>query len=188
MGLLYAFPIGKDEESFVIQDQNKLVLKTYGLPYIFWVYALCSISVVIFMLIGIKDPILKLISLGDETDATLGYTLLTFIALLPMVILSFFFYEKRLIKTTDLLQIEHRLFGLKIFAENFPCPKNSLFVESFLSSPNLARMKGGSESLGFQNKGYFILCLKHKEQKIQIDKHSRKADLEKLKELIESQN
>jgi hypothetical protein len=49
----------------------------------------------------------------------------------------------------------------------------------------MARMKNEPESAGFQNKGYYILWLKSKEGKrIQLDRHSRKADLEKLKTLL----
>jgi hypothetical protein len=48
-------------------------------------------------------------------------------------------------------------------------------------------MKSNEENLGFQNKGYFILWIKTKEgKKIQIDRHSRKIDIEKLKSLLEN--
>lgn len=188
MGLMYVFPVGEDETDFVSKKDGSLVLKTYGLPYIFWFYALCSIIVIFFMFLAIKEPVLKLVSLGDETDATLGYSLLAFVGLLPVAVLGFFFYEKRLIKLKNELSIVHKVFGITVFKEKFQLDTtDSLSVEPFLDSPNVARMKGGQESAGFQNKGYFVLWLKSSEGKrIQIDRHSRKVDLEKLKALLES--
>jgi hypothetical protein len=186
MGLMYVFPVSEDETDFYVKENQKIILKTYGLPYVFWFYAFCCISVVFFMYLAIEAPVLKLIKLGDDTDATLGYSLLSFIGLSPVVILAFFFYEKRLTKEKNILGIEHRVYGIKVFSETFEIENtDSLTVEPFLSSPNMARMKNEPESAGFQNKGYYILWLKSKEGKrIQLDRHSRKADLEKLKTLL----
>ena len=189
MGLMYVFPVSKEEQDFVIQADDRLTLKTYGLPYIFWLYALCSIAVVFFMFLAIKEPVLKLISLGDETDSLLGYTFLGFIGCLPVAILAFFFYEKRIIRNHQNLTLQHRLFMLPVFTETFLFSDiQELVVESFLSSPNLARMQNTQESAGFQNKGYFVLWMKLKNgKKIQVDRHSRKVDLDKLKNLILNQ-
>jgi hypothetical protein len=183
---MYPFPISLEETDFAEKKDQQLILKTYGLPYIFWIYAILSVAVIFFMFLAIKDPVLKLVELGDETDATLGYSLLAFIGATPLIIFSFFFYEKRLIAGKNLLRIEHRLFGMKYMAETILFDdQDELKVEPFLASPNVARMKGGEEAAGFQNKGYFVLWLENKAgKKVQIDRHSRKADLEKLKGLL----
>src|SRR4051794_40431116 len=97
MGLLYVFPVSEEETDFVVKQDNTLILKTYGLPYIFWIYAICAVTVVFFMFLAIKEPILKLISL-EESDAALGYALLTSVGLIPVGIFAFFFYEKRITK------------------------------------------------------------------------------------------
>jgi hypothetical protein len=188
MGLMYVFPVGEDETDFVVKEHGALTLKTYGLPYIFWIYALCSVAVIFFMFLAVKDPVLKLVKLGDETDATLGYSLLSFIGLLPVLVLGFFFYEKRLIKKGPELRIVHKVFSITVFSEKFILEGTDHFsVNSFLSSPNVARMKGTEESQGFQNKGYFVLWLNsEKGNRVQIDRHSRKVDLEKLKTLLET--
>lgn len=187
MGLLYVFPVSHEEEDFVIKNPDGVTLKTYGLPYIFWIYAFCAVAVVFFMFMAIKAPVLKLIELGDETDATLGYSLLSVIGVSPLVIFSFFFYEKRIIRKGMELHMEYRLFGLKVFSEKFLLESgDSLTIDSFLDSPNVARMNNTPEAAGFQNKGYFVLWLQPKNGKrILIDRHSRKVDLEKLKILIE---
>jgi hypothetical protein len=187
MGLLYVFPVSKDETDFVAEKDGALILKTYGLPYIFWAYALCVIAVIFFMFLAVKEPVLKLVLLGDETDASLGYALLIFIGLLPVSILGFFFYEKRITRRENELGVVHRVFGVTVFSETFTLgPADALVVEPFLASPNVARMNAKPENLGFQNKGYFVLSLAGADgEKITLDRHSRKADLDKLKALIE---
>jgi hypothetical protein len=184
---MYPFPVSTEEADFVIQDGKTLTLKTYGLPYIFWIYAFCSVAIIFFMFLAIKAPVLKLIELGDETDALLGNSLLGFIGCLPLAVFAFFFYEKRLIASPGTIGIEHRVFSFKFFSETLKLESHdSLMVAPFLSSPNVARMKNDSSEQGFQNKGYFVLWLTSENgKKIQIDRHSRKVDLEKLKELLE---
>lgn len=188
MGLMYPFPISTDETDFAIRDEKSLVLKTYGLPYIFWIYALCSVAMIFVMFIAVKAPVLKLIELGDQTDSILGYSLLSFIGILPVFIFTFFFYEKRIVATPRSLKLEHRIFGLAFYTKQFQLEgTDNLDVESFLNSPNVARMKNNSSEQGFQNKGYFVLWLRHDSgKKVLIDRHSRKADLIKLKDLLES--
>lgn len=187
MGLLYVFPVSEDETDFVVKKDDSIILKTYGLPYIFWFYAVCVVAVIFFMFLAIKQPILKLVSLGDETDATLGYSLLTFVGLLPVAVFGFFFYEKRLVKKQNEIKIVHRVFGLPVLTSKFLIEgSDSLTVEPFLDSPNVARLNANETNTGFQNKGYFILWLKSKDNfRIELDRHSRKADLEKLKALLE---
>ena len=186
MGLLYVFPVSEDETDFVVKKDDTLILKTYGLPYIFWIYALCAVLVVFFMFLAIKEPVLKLISLGEETDATLGYSLLTFVGSIPVFIFAFFFYEKRITKKKNELGLEHRVFGLKVFSEKFLMEKeDQLEISNFVDSPNVARMKNTPESVGFQNRGYFTLHLHAADgKKILVDRHNRKIDLEKLREML----
>ena len=185
MGLMYVFPVSREESDFVLEEDKVLTLKTYGLPYIFWIYALCIVSVIAFMFLAIQAPILKLIELGDSTDATLGFSLLGIIGLMPLMVFGFFFYEKRLIRQGNDLRVEHRIFGVKVLSSIYALvSSDQLSVEPFLSSPNIARIKNEEESTGFQNKGYFVLWLKVGDKKVQLDRHSRKVDLEKLKVLL----
>lgn len=187
MGLLYPFPVSEEETDFVKKNSDSITLKSYGLPYIFWLYAVCIIGVIILMFIGIRGPILKLISLGDETDATLGYALLTLIGISPIAVLSFFFYEKRIIARKNEIKLQHRVFWIPVFTESFKVESMDQFsIEVHMDSPNVARIKSKEGTQGFQNKGYFILWLTtDKKNKILIDRHSRKVDLEKLRKLLE---
>lgn len=180
------FPVSLEEKDFAEVKDKTITLKTYGLPYIFWGYAAAILIIIAFMFLAIKAPVLKLINLGDDTDALLGYTLLSFIGFLPVLLFSFFFYEKRILKREKTLIMEYRLWGMKFFSETFiPDETKPYSIEPFLSSPNVARMNGGEEMKGFQNKGYFILWLNTQDGKrISLDRHSRKADLIKLEELL----
>lgn len=186
MGLLYAFPVSLEEKDFAEVKDQTITLKSYGLPYIFWGYAFAVIAVILFMFLAVKAPVLKLIQLGDETDASLGYALLAFLGSLPLFILSFFFYEKRIIKKGSSLTLQYRIAGLKVFSETFTLADDNPFtVAPYIDSPNLARMRDTEESKGFQNKGYYVLWLNTKDnKKINVDRHSRKADLLKLEELL----
>lgn len=186
MGLMYVFPVSREEEDFVIKKDDQIVLKSYGLPYIFWFYAVCICAVIVFMFFAIKNPIEKLILLGDSTDATLGYSLLSFLGLLPVVLFAFFFFEKRILSKGRQISMEYRVYGLKVFSETFTySTAEDLTVEAFLNTPNVARIKNEDGTQGFQNKGYYILWLKTADTKrIQLDRHSRKVDLEKLRDLL----
>jgi hypothetical protein len=186
MGLLYVFPVSLEEKDFVeIKDQT-ITLKTYGLPYLFWGYATAAIMVILIMFLAVKAPVLKLISLGDETDEMLGFGLLVFIGILPIFILSLFFYEKRIVKNNKAISLEYRFFGIKVLSRIFvPAAEETFVINPYLSSPNRARIEGGDESTGFQNKGYFTLRLNTLDgRNVLIDRHSRKADLIKLAELL----
>lgn len=186
MGLLYVFPVSLEEKDFADINGQTITLKTYGLPYLFWGYATAIIMIIFFMFLAIKAPILKLVALGDDVDSILGYGLLSFIGMLPIFIFSVFFYEKRIVKTKNSIALEYRVFGLKLFSQNYiPDEKDPFIIAPYLASPNRARIDGGDESAGFQNKGYYTLKLKTADGKtILIDRHSRKADLIKLEELL----
>jgi hypothetical protein len=188
MGLMYVFPVSAEETDFVEVKNKTLTLKSYGLPYIFWGYAFAILAVLLFMFLAIKDPLLKLAQLGDETDAFLVYSLFAFLASLPLFIFAFFFYEKRIIRNENELSMEYRVFAIRFFKETFTLrAENPFEVTPYLTSPNVARIKGGDEMTGFQNKGYFILWLTtHDGKKIIVDRHSRKADLSKLEILLQN--
>lgn len=187
MGLLYPFPVHTDEKDFVHVDETSVTLKTYGLPYIFWGYAVASLSVLFFLWLAVRAPLAKLLELGDSTDAVLIYGLQALIALTPVVVLGFFFFEKRLIARGDTLVVQRRLFGLPVRTQTLTLARPGYQIQHHLDAPNVARLKGGDEALGFQNKGYFILwAMTETEKAVAVDRHSRRADLQALVTLLES--
>ncbi len=190
MGLLYPFPVSPDETDFAHLENGpsgriqKVALKSYGLPYIFWGYALASLAVLFFLWLAVREPMEKLGAMGGP-DAALVLLLKVFIYSLPIIVLGFFFYEKTLTATPGKLTIAHRFFGVRVKQATYSLGAQPFAVDHFMDAPNVARLKGGPEAVGFQNKGYFTLWLRTSDDRtIRVDRHSRKADLEALAALL----
>jgi hypothetical protein len=183
MGLLYPFPVSTEETDFVQITHaptgriGRVELKSYGLPYIFWAYAAASLTVIFFLWLAVREPMSKLGAMGG-IDALLVYALQVLIYSLPVIMLGFFFYEKRLIATPGQLVIKHRLFFLPIKSSQHQLCDVLFSIDHFMDAPNVARLQGTEDSRGFQNKGYFTLWAITEKGPLQIDRHSRKVDLE----------
>lgn len=191
MGLLYPFPVSADEIDFAsikLDEMGKtreVVLKTYGLPYLFWGYAAAILTAIFFLWLAIRDPLAKLKTYNDSFDLALVYGLDLMIYLTVLSLISFLFYQKTLTRLKNTLTISHRFFGLTLFKRTHTINLESFKILHHLDSPNVARLKGGEEQRGFQNKGYYTLWVETVEKKfIQIDRHSRKADLSALEALL----
>lgn len=187
MGLLYILPVSTDEMDRVeIKPDSTLVLKSYGLPLLFWGYLAGSFTIFLAMYIGVKDPIVALYNTPDPLNKTLALICAATLIIIPLTLLGFFFYEKRVIKNQRSLKIEHYVFWIKIYSKNHQLKENTGFsIEHFMDAPNMAKMSGDPELRGFQNKGHFELYAQNDQsKKILIDRSSRKADLVKLKEFL----
>ena len=194
MGLMYIFPVTdntNEDDRTEIRD-SKIILKTYGLPMIFWGYLVAIMFVIFMMWFASKATIAKLLSYNDDpTLLFLGHLVQWSLILTPFVLLAFFFYEKVIAKKGTELVITHKIFFIPILRRTYKLSsQDSLSVNHFMASPNMAKLRASQglsdESLKhFENKGYFELCIKtDKKPSISIDRHSRKADLIKLKELL----
>ena len=63
--------------------------------------------------------------------------------------------------------------------------KDSFSVDHYLDSPNIARRNQEDSLRAFQNQGYFTLKANIEGKRpIVIDRHSRKADLKKIAQLL----
>lgn len=194
MGLMYIFPNSDDasESDRVEVRDSQITLKTYGLPMIFWGYLAAVMSVLFMMWLASRAVIAKLLSYNeDPTLLFLGHLVQWTLILAPLILLAFFFYEKVLIKKNNKLVIIHKIFFLPIMRKTYELSSHdSIHVNHFMASPNMAKLRASQgltdESLKhFENKGYFELCIKtDKKPSISIDRHSRKADLLKMKELL----
>ena len=194
MGLMYIFPVtdNTDEDDRTEIRDSKLILKTYGLPMIFWGYLVAIMFVMLMMWLASKAAIAKLLSYDeDPTLLFLGHLVQWSLILTPLVLLAFFFYEKVIAKKGVELVITHKIFFLPFYKKTYKLSsQDSLSVNHFMASPNMAKLRASQglsdESLKhFENKGYFELCIKtDKRPSISIDRHSRKADLIKLRDLL----
>ncbi len=196
MGLMYIFPVTDDPtEGDRIDIQSigsikMLTLKTYGLPMIFWGYLLSAFSVIALMWLASRDVISKLLTYEDPTLLFLGHLVQLTLILTPIVLLCFFFYEKNIIKFNDVLIMRYKLFFIPFWQNKIKLKSaDALMVEHFMDSPNMAKIKNqfedNKEALKhFENRGYFELKAETATKKISIDRHSRKADLLKMRDLL----
>ena len=79
------------------------------------------------------------------------------------------------------LKFSFFLYGKKTYKLDQP---DSFTVDHYLDSPNMAKIHNKADLKQFENKGYFELYAIENNKKFLIDRHSRKADLIKLKELL----
>jgi hypothetical protein len=186
MGLLYLFPVSEDETDYVEKSDNLIIVKSYGLPLIFWGYALAIISVIAFMALASASVIQKLLSMPSSIDHSLAYLLLFTLIIIPLSLISFFFYEKKIIKTANELSLVYSLFKLPFYQKKYPLSEDHLFqITNHLDSPNVAKIRNLPQERGFQNKGYFQLFLITDNKQVFIDRCSKKIDLEKLQKLLQ---
>jgi hypothetical protein len=192
---MYIFPVTDNEiEGDRAQVINhSLVLKTYGLPMIFWGYLAAVLSVVLIMWLASRAIVLKLLSYSEDPMMLfLGHLVQWTLVIIPFSLLCFYFYEKVLTKKGSTLVVSHRLFFITVWKKTIHLnAADALVVKHFMDSPNMAKLRnqqglGGDEAMKhFENKGYFELSVVTDKNKIvSIDRHSRKVDLLKLKDLL----
>lgn len=194
MGLMYIFPVSDDKneegDRVEIKNDNSLCLKTYGLPMIFWGYLAAALAVLALMYIASKAVITKLLTYDDPSLQFLGHLVLWTMVLTPVVLLGFFFYEKNLVKKGSSITLVYKVFFIPFWQKKIQLKSaDSLSVEHFMDSPNMAKIRNqyaeNKEALKhFENKGYFELVAETVGGKKSIDRHSRKADLIKMRELL----
>lgn len=194
MGLMYIFPVtdGQEEGDRAVVQNQTLTLKTYGLPMIFWGYLGAALSVLLIMWLASRAVVLKLFTYDDPTLIFLGHLVQTTLIATPIVLLGFFFYEKVMVKKGQDLTVAHRLFFITLWKKKYKLGAlDAIMVNHFMNTPNMAKIRnrqglGNPEAMKhFENKGYFELLIKtDKDQIVSVDRHSRKADLLKLKDLL----
>lgn len=187
VGLMYLFPTVENESERITIDLEKqsVTLKSYGLPWIFWGYLAAALVVVMAMYLAIKDPIEKLKMGEDLINIKLAYIVEWSLYLTPIVLLGFFFYEKIIVKNKLQIKITHKVFFIPFFSTTLKLDSNDdLLVQHFMTSPNVAKMQNRPELKGFENRGYFELRALINNKSCLVDRHSRKQDLIKIKEIL----
>lgn len=180
------FPVSEDETDRIDLKNNEISLKSYGLPLIFWGYLAAILTVVFAMALAVKGPMFKLYETGDSINQAIVIGATLTMTLIPLVMLCFFFYEKVIKKSGTSLIVTHKVFWIPLFSRKHTLKSQDAFeVKHFMDSPNVAKMQGSAELRGFENKGYFQLFMTTSNGKeLFLDRHSRKADLVKMKELL----
>lgn len=191
---MYLFPVSDEqiEDDRILITDDKIILKTYGLPMIFWGYLAVSFAIIAFMWLAAAPIISKLLTYTDDfTLIFLAYLVRYSLLLTPFFLLTFFFYEKNITKKNSDLTLTHKIFFIPVWEKKYFLKKKDAFeVVHFMNSPNMARIRNSEQHSSqalrqFENKGYFELCITTTNDKtITIDRHSRKADLIKMKEIL----
>lgn len=186
MGLMYIFPVNKNEIDHVeIKADQTIILKTYGLPFIFWGYLAASLIVVASMWMASKSSLEKLLSYQDTSLVALGLLVKYTLLITPVILLGFFFYEKQIQKSGNKLKLVFKIFYIPVWHKTIQLEApDALSVNHFMDSPNMAKIYNKTELKAFENRGYFELKGKCEGKDVLIDRHSRKADLLKLKDLL----
>lgn len=190
MGLLYLFPTSSDEIDYVSfegKNTQNLRIKTYGLPWIFWVYAAAIITVLAILSFSIYQPMAKFFSMANQWDKILIIAMVfTLMGVLASIII-FLYWQMHIVVDSAAISLEYRPFGFKIFSKKILRDPNLILeVAHFMESPNVARSESDERYKQFQNKGYFELFATNKHHKVLLDRSSRKQDLEDLKSIIQS--
>jgi hypothetical protein len=192
MGLLYLFPDRINDENHVRYTEHEdgkvtsIELKTYGLPGIFWFYAIASLTVFLMLGLAVKSPLEKLLTYPNTVNFLIVYSMYTIYAFLPIIVFGFFFYQKSIRLQENQLVVVYKIFGIRFWRKIFRLNEaTKLELSHFMDSPNLARIKGDRESLGFQNRGYYQLFILSEKRKYLLDRSSRKRDLIKLQEMLQ---
>jgi len=188
---MYIMPVSEQEiDRIEIKDtkdgSKSITLKSYGLPLIFWGY-LAGILVVLFAMgLAIKGPMTKMLTMEDPLNQAMAWIVFATILAIPLGLLGFLFYEKLITKTDKKITLTHRLFWIPVWKRSYELKeKDSLTVEHFMDSPNVAKLEGKQELRAFQNQGYYNLHAQLSNNEfILIDRHSRRADLNKLSQIL----
>lgn len=169
------------------KESEELILRSYGLPMVFWGYLLALFAVIFFMILAIKGPLMKVLTGEDTLNMVIGISVLALLTLGPITLLGFFFYEKEIAKRGKALTVTHKIFYIPVKRYQANLSQGSLELEHFLDSPNMAAQQKKDGMAGFENRGYFKLILKSENGKtILIDRNGRRGEMRKLKELLES--
>lgn len=182
MGLLFPFAVTLEEKDRVKVSGKNLIIKTYGLPLMFWGYLAATLTILSFMYLAIANPLAKFYQNGELPDQIMAVSIYLIFILLPIVLLGFFFYEKILIKKKDQLTIVHKIFYIPFYLQKLELTGGFL-IHHFSDSPNMAAKL--NYPAAFKNRGHFFLNAKTSKGEKRIDRHSMKRELKKLKLLLE---
>ncbi len=187
MGLIYLFPTKDDDPDHIVVTKDSLLLRSYGLPPIFWFYLIAILTIFSFLVLNVWNPAQKMLKIGAGIDIVIAYSLLVLIFIAPIILIGFYFYEKNLKISKNKLSIIHKVFFLPCLTKNYILKKDDQFiVEHFVDSPNMARIKDESAMKAFQNRGYYQLILKQNTKRVFIDRHTNHSQLVKIKRLLDS--
>lgn len=186
MGLLFQTPVELNElDDRIKVVDGEVIIRTYGLPMVFWGYLMAILVVIFFMILAIKGPLLAVLRGEDPINMAIGIAVLVLLVGGPIVLLGLYFYEKEIRKKGSTLSVTHKVFFLPIKKVSVECLPEQLVLEHFLDSPNMAAIQKQQGMAGFENRGYFKLVINREGKKpLLVDRNSRRGEIRKLRELL----
>lgn len=188
MGLLYVMPVSLDEVDRIEQKEESsgIVLKSYGLPLIFWGYLSAILIVLFAMGLSIQNTLSKMLTMDDVINKALALGVIGLFIFIPLSLLVMLFYEKLIEKNGEHLKVTHKIFWVPVWSKKYELNKENPFViNHYLDSPNVAKIENRKGYAAFKNQGYFRLYIQTQASKlILLDRHSRENDLQKIKDLL----
>ncbi len=143
MGLLYHFPTDKSDTEHVNVNNTTLTLRSYGLPPIFWVYLIATLSAVFFLTFAVWPSVMKILESKELIDQFIGLGLLFTVFGSSLSFIALFFYEKNIIKNTSSIVLKHKLFFIPFINKNIPVNQDCEYeITGYLSSANMAKLSG----------------------------------------------
>jgi hypothetical protein len=189
MGLMFQMPLEENELDDRIEfskENNSLRLRSYGLPMIFWGYLAAVLSVVFFMILAIKAPILKILSSDDALNHFLAYCVISLFIFGPLIAVGFYFYEKEIFKQNNKIKVIHKVFFIALKTHHIEISAdNQLTLIHLLDSPNVAKAQKKDGMAGFENRGYYQVFVNDTSGKrVLVDRNSRRGEMKKLVKLL----
>ena len=122
MGLVFVMPVSEKETDHVsiIKETgapSTLLLKSYGLPYIFWAYIAALFITLFIMYMAIKAPLIKIGKSEDIINLLIYYSVWATFVSIPSFLLGALFYEKSFIKSGKNFVIKHKIMGLALISK-----------------------------------------------------------------------
>jgi hypothetical protein len=187
MGLVYQLPVDLKESDYIELNSSRLVIKSYGLPTIFGYYALATLLLLLALTKSAYAPVLKIYAMSDEINHLLATLLIVTLFCAYLMLVLFYYSQIQITLTCSHCKKELRVFGLTYLKESiaFSQGETKWFIQHFMQSPNMARLRPQTGLEEFQNRGYFELIVQVGSKTLLVDRSSRKNDLENIKQILE---
>ncbi len=193
MGLMYVFPQSDREMSHIDRTGEGVIVYSYGLPSIFWIYLLSLWTALAVMSALIFPTLQTMFNQDDVVNQRIAWSVLLLLLFAPLASLAFFFYQKVLRYQKGPRTWQHRLFLIPLFQRTIQLrEENPWEIRHYLDSPNMVRIKNTNlrpqhlPPERYKNQGYFeLLAWDQNGRWWRIDRNSSKRDLERLISLLQ---
>ena len=185
-------PVEHNELDDRIQEKDingvkAISVRNYGLPMIFWGYLMAIFAVIFFMILAINEPLMRAFNGEDQINQVIALVVMITLGLAPITLLAVYFYEKEILKHGKELEIIHRVFFIPVRKVRVSLNDEGLVLEHYLDSLNVAAAQKKDGMAGFENRGHYkIMAHGKKGDVVLVDRNSRRGEMRKLKELLDS--